>query len=392
MFFFPEWIQETDASASEVIDNLGSITPEQLDLKLSKFYASLQTRKGKEYSKSALTGLRAGINRFFRQPPHNIMNDREFQKSNTVLIDILKDLKRCGKYISENKDPISPSDLQKLRSSGLLSTETPQTLQNKVLFDIMTHFDRRGREGLRALKPDSFKFATDSEGHRYVAMAYNEADKTHHGVDSRERPKAPRMYSTGDDSCPVAAFEKYLSKLNPENNALFQKPLLKYHKDGAIWYSKIPVGVNHLYEFISRLSAEAGLSKRYTNHCIRAMVVSTLFNAGVSNVGIMSVSGHRSAESLLPYLKPSDSERRNTSGLLSGVRQSNLSLTQVPRTQIVPQSRFFPGFPTHAHSPAWTDTENHSQFNSQSNSKINSFSIFSGNVTGGNITVNVYKQ
>ena len=139
-FFFPEWIQETDASASEVIDNLGSITPEQLDLKLSKFYASLQTRKGKEYSKSALTGLRAGINRFFRQPPHNrlfnIMKDREFKKSNTVLIGILKDLKRCGKDISENKEPISPSDLQKLRSSGLLSTETPQTLQNKVLFEL----------------------------------------------------------------------------------------------------------------------------------------------------------------------------------------------------------------------------------------------------------------
>ena len=168
---------------------------------------------------------------------------------------------------------------------------------------------------------------TDSEGHLYVAMAYSEGDKTHRGVDSREKPKAPRMYSTGDDSCPVAAFEKYLSILNPEKNALFQKPLLKYHKDGAIWYSKIPVGVNHLYEFMPRLSAEAGLSKRYTNHCIRAMVVSTLFNAGVNSVGIMSVSGHKSAESLFPYLKPSDSQRRNTSGLLSGARQSNLSLT-----------------------------------------------------------------
>ena len=100
----------------------------------------------------------------------------------------------------------------------------------------MTHFGRRGREGLRSLKPESFKFATDSEGHRYVAMSFNEADKTRHGVDSKEKPKAPRMYETKGESCPVKAFEKYLSKLNPANEALFQKPLIKFHMDGPVWY------------------------------------------------------------------------------------------------------------------------------------------------------------
>ena len=69
--------------------------------------------------------------------------------------------------------------------------------------------------------------ATDNKGHRYVAMAYNEADKTHHGVDLKEKPKAPRMYETNQQLCPVKSFEKYLSKLNPDNEALFQKPLSK---------------------------------------------------------------------------------------------------------------------------------------------------------------------
>ena len=219
------------------------------------------------------------------------MKDRSFQKSNNVLSGIIKELKRARKDTTENKEPISQADLKKLQMSGLFSTETPQTLQNKVFFDIMTHFRRRGREGLWSLKPTSFKFVTDSDGHRYVAMAYNEADKTHHGVDSKEKPKAPRMYETTGESCPVRAFEKYLSKLNPENDALFQKPLVKHHKDGPVWYSKIPVGVNQLYDFMPRLSAEAGLSRRYTNHCIRAMVASTLCDAGVSNMGIMYVTG-----------------------------------------------------------------------------------------------------
>ncbi|MEW8548360.1 MAG: DUF3504 domain-containing protein [Candidatus Thiodiazotropha sp.] len=314
------------------------------------------------------------------------MKDRVFQKSNNVLSGIIKELKRAGKDTTENKEPISKADLYKLQTSGLFSTETPQTLQNKIFFDIMSHFGRRGREGLRSLKPTSFKFQTDNEGHRYVAMAYNEADKTHHGVDSREKPKAPRMYETSGESCPVKAFEKYLSKLNPENDALFQKALVKYHKDGAVWYSKIPIGVNQLYDFMPRLSAEAGLSRRYTNHCIRAMVASNLCDAGVSNMGIMSVTGHRNVQSLNSYIKPSDSERRTISGILSGDKALSESATSL--IPLAPKPKC-PSYPTRP----LRDTENSlSQFNSQSNSQSSSFSIFSGNITGGNVTVNIYKQ
>ena len=322
-FSFSEWFQENKPTL--YVNELNNITPGQLD----SFYASLQTQKGKEYSKSTLTGVRDEINRFFTQPPNNnpfnIMKDRSFKKSNNVVSGIMKELKRAGKDTTENKEPISQADLKKLQMSGLFSTETPQTLQNKVFFDIMTHFGRRGMEGLRSLKTTSFKFVTDSDGHRYVAMAYNEADKTHHGVDSKEKHKAARMYKTTGESCLVRAFEKYLSKLNPENDALFQKTLVKYHKDGPVWYSKIPVAVNQLYDFMPRLSAEADLSRRYTNHCIRAMVASTLCDAGVSNMGIMSVTGHRNVQSLNPYIKPSDSERRTISGTLSG--DNNIMVT-----------------------------------------------------------------
>ena len=45
---------------------------------------------------------------------------------------------------------------------------------------------------------------------------------------------------------------------------LLKKTPVKYHQDAAVWYSKIPVGVNQLYDFMPRLSAETGLSRRYT--------------------------------------------------------------------------------------------------------------------------------
>ena len=65
------------------------------------------------------------------------MKDRSFQKSNNVFSGIIKEMKRAGKDTTENKEPISLSDLQKLKTSGLFSTETPQTLQNKVFFCVL---------------------------------------------------------------------------------------------------------------------------------------------------------------------------------------------------------------------------------------------------------------
>ena len=73
----------------------------------------------------------------------------------------IKELKRAGKDTSENKELISVADFQILQSSGLFSVDTPNALQNKVLFDTMTHFGQTGRESLRSLRQKSFKVATD---------------------------------------------------------------------------------------------------------------------------------------------------------------------------------------------------------------------------------------
>ena len=306
-------------------------------------------------------------------------------KSNQVLTGIIKQMKRDGKDTSESKEPISHSDLKKLNESGLLSINNPQYLQNKVIFDIMTHFGRRGREGLRSLKKDSFKIVNDADGHKYIGMTFNESDKTHHGIDSREQNKAPRMYATDSETCPVKAYVKYISKLNPECEALFQKPLSKFELDNDVWYGKTPAGVNHLYNFMSRLSDQAGLSRKYTNHCIRATVASNLCEAGVSNQGIMSVTGHRNVQSLNSYIKTSDKERRTISGILAGNTEqavalaspNTLALGNTSRSLTQPQRSIYPTPQTQSFS--------HSQSN-------NTMNIFSGNISGGHITVNVYKQ
>ena len=74
----------------------------------------------------------------------------------------------------------------------------------------------------------------------------------------------------GHDNCPIKSFKNDLLKLNPSCDILFQSPLLKVRENDQIWFAKVPVGLNTLYNFMSRISDEAKLSRRYTNHCLRA--------------------------------------------------------------------------------------------------------------------------
>ncbi|CAC5398334.1 unnamed protein product [Mytilus coruscus] len=123
-------------------------------------------------------------------------------------------------------------------------------------------------------------------------MTYNECDKTHHGVDSKENSRDVRMYAKpGDIHCPVFSLDFYLGKLSPRCTAFFQQAL-QYPKP-TIWYAAQPIGKNKLASMMSRISEEAGLSIRYTNHCLRATVATGLKKSGVDDRAIMSVTGHR---------------------------------------------------------------------------------------------------
>ena len=185
------------------------------------------------------------------------------------------------------------------------------------MFEIIAQFGCRGREGLQILRKDSFVLAVEANGDKYIKMSYNEADKTHHGVDAKEKVKLPRMYEQkGNECCPVLSFEKYMSTLNPYCDRFFQRPLNKC-ENNSFWYANSPMGINTINNLMSNLSKEASLSIRYTNHCIRAMVSSNLYKAGFSSSSIMSVTGHRNVQSLSHYIKPTDQERKQLSSHLS---------------------------------------------------------------------------
>jgi hypothetical protein len=70
--------------------------------------------------------------------------------------------------------------------------------------------------------------------------------------------------------CPVLSLEKYMSKLNGNNDSFWQRPRDNVTENDNIWYQNSAVGHNTLGKFIKAISIDAGLSQLYTNHCIRA--------------------------------------------------------------------------------------------------------------------------
>ena len=117
----------------------------------------------------------------------------------------------------------------------------------------------------------------DAAGKQYIVQIFNEKEKNHQGVSNKEIEKSAVMYEQPEnlDQCPIKTFKLYLTKLNPKCPALFQRPLKNFaNKD--IWYDNAPLGHNIIGEMMKRISTDAGLSKTYTNHCIRTTTSTVL--------------------------------------------------------------------------------------------------------------------
>ena len=63
--------------------------------------------------------------------------------------------------------------------------------------------------------------------------------------DQDEVSNSGRMYAIpNSNSCPIVAFQTYVSKLNPKCPWLWQRPKPKAPTDGSSWYCNSPLGVN----------------------------------------------------------------------------------------------------------------------------------------------------
>ena len=111
-----------------------------------------------------------------------------------------------------------------------------------------------------------------------------------------------------------------MSKLNKSTNILWQKPKTgRLHFTDEEWYDKRPVGKDMLERFMKiSLSKNIKLKGDYTNHSIRATVISTLHNDGFEARHIMTLSSHKSEATIKEYaVKCPDNKRKEMFASLS---------------------------------------------------------------------------
>ena len=141
---------------------------------------------------------------------------------------------------------------------------------------------RCGNENLPELTKDAFKVQTNKTGLGSIQMTYNEQTKKKQGDEmayNKHDGDRSMIYEQPEDPdrCPVHTYEQNTSKLTNKSNDFFQTPNHnvtnpKYDK----WYKKTPVGVGTIGSFMATISANACLSKRYTNHKIRGTTATAM--------------------------------------------------------------------------------------------------------------------
>ena len=279
---------------------------------LRLWYAKSKKTDGSDFAPATLICMRAAIQRFLTSSSVNreinIIDGQEFQLANATLKASIALFLRQNRGRDASTQAIDEEDLKLL--SAYFNRASPERLQHEVFYSLIYHFGYRGREWLRSITKDSVKVCVDECGREYVDLLIPIQEKNVKPSTNRrhfESIKSIVMYSLPDNpsKCPVEAIKLYLTKL--QSNALFPKPI----SSNRMWYSnKQNLGKNTLNDLMKKISSEARLSKIYTNHSIRATVVTEMADKGYTISEIQSVTGHKRAESVSRYIKRTTSSKK----------------------------------------------------------------------------------
>ena len=142
----------------------------------------------------------------------------------------------------------------------------------------------------------------------YIRKGKDELTKNHRAMENLV--SGFMSENPGDRLCSVRSYTMYLARLEPSNPYLWQSPKTSAkQKNPEIWYTKGHIGKNPLSKFMSDISQQCGLSMIYSNHSIRVTGITMLTRMQFSASEIMSISGHKSVQSLANYQKTRDTQK-----------------------------------------------------------------------------------
>ncbi len=131
-------------------------------------------------------------------------------------------------------------------------------------------------------------------------------------------------------------YQKYVSARpikNPKCSADFYlRPLAKFNNDG-VGYSCQPLGIHKIESAIKKLCLEAGLKGKRSNHSLRAMAATRLYEGEVDEQLIQERTGHWS-NAVRGYKRTSTNMQKKVCDTLYGSK----TVTQPNKPMLVPHN------------------------------------------------------
>lgn len=85
----------------------------------------------------------------------------------------------------------------------------------------------------------------------------------------------------------------------------------------SCWYSNRPLGYHTLSNMVARLCKAAGIHGFKTNHSLRAIAATLLYESGVDEQLVMERTGHGSLDGVRSYKRTTDMQREALSDILN---------------------------------------------------------------------------
>ena len=303
------------------------VTNSQLNYWLSRFVVEARNTQGKLYTGVSLYGLCAGIQRYIRDKriPCNeevldIYKDPNFSLFRRAFDCVLKDLHKEGIGTIKRQAAIISTDLEEcMWNDGLLGDSNPHLLLDTMVYCLGLNLALRSGREHRSLCPAMIQLHESKDARPY--LLYSERGSKNNAGGFQERKvtnKTVKIFGNKEDPkrCVVELYKKYMSfrPVDAPPDAFCLQPVAKPSPDQ--WYLSRPVGHNTLNETVKRLCDKAGEKGHYTNHSLRRTCATCLFQHGVDEQTIMSVTGHRSTDAVRVYKKISHEQQEEVSDVI----------------------------------------------------------------------------
>ncbi len=287
------------------ISKLNTLSKTDLAYSLSCFITKIRKLNSKEYPPRTVYQMCVCLQMYLESNclHWKILNkaDLQFVDFYYVLDNVMK--QKCAQGLGkvQSAEVISKEVENHMWQTRILGKDHPKQLSETILFMLGIYLVLQGGEEHKQLHRPGFNpqitVKTDIYGQQYLQYDEDPKSKTNQGgIDSNPRKLIHVLVFPNVNPARylVRLYQKYMSLLpkGGKHHELYLYPMVKLTL--CQWYNNRCIGVNTLHETVKRLANEAGLQGKFTNHSLRAIGVTHLFDNEILEKVIKEVSGHRS--------------------------------------------------------------------------------------------------